>query len=81
MNKDRNFDDIAHKFAKNIYGSDKGGIRQTIVWQDMETILAENNAKSEPLTVLDAVVELDKFLSKLQNVVIQLRYVIFLQKC
>ncbi|KAB2824637.1 tRNA uridine 5-oxyacetic acid(34) methyltransferase CmoM [Aliivibrio finisterrensis] len=54
MNKDRNFDDIAHKFAKNIYGSDKGGIRQTIVWQDMETILAENNAKSEPLTVLDA---------------------------
>ncbi|MGR6837708.1 tRNA uridine 5-oxyacetic acid(34) methyltransferase CmoM [Aliivibrio wodanis] len=54
MNKDRNFDDIAHKFAKNIYGSDKGEIRQTIVWQDMETILVNNQANSAPLTVLDA---------------------------
>ena len=54
MNKDRNFDDIAHKFAKNIYGSDKGEIRQTIVWQDMETILANSKASSAPLTVLDA---------------------------
>ncbi|TKG03455.1 tRNA uridine 5-oxyacetic acid(34) methyltransferase CmoM, partial [Vibrio lentus] len=26
MTEDRNFDDIAHKFAKNIYGSDKGEI-------------------------------------------------------
>ncbi|MGI1899327.1 tRNA uridine 5-oxyacetic acid(34) methyltransferase CmoM, partial [Vibrio campbellii] len=24
VTEDRNFDDIAHKFAKNIYGSDKG---------------------------------------------------------
>jgi len=54
VNKDRNFDDIAHKFAKNIYGSDKGEIRQTIVWQDMETILVNNQANSAPLTVLDA---------------------------
>ena len=54
MNKDRNFDDIAHKFAKNIYGSDKGEIRQTIVWQDINTILADIKANSEPLSILDA---------------------------
>ncbi|WP_122033502.1 tRNA uridine 5-oxyacetic acid(34) methyltransferase CmoM [Aliivibrio sp. EL58] len=54
MNKDRNFDDIAHKFAKNIYGSDKGEIRQTIVWQDITTILADIKANSAPLSILDA---------------------------
>ncbi len=40
MNQDRNFDDIAHKFAKNIYGSEKGDIRQTIVWQDLQQALS-----------------------------------------
>ena len=54
MNKDRNFDDIAHKFAKNIYGSDKGEIRQTIVWQDITAILADIKANSAPLSILDA---------------------------
>ncbi|MGF1723238.1 tRNA uridine 5-oxyacetic acid(34) methyltransferase CmoM [Photobacterium nomapromontoriensis] len=53
MIKDRNFDDIAQKFATNIYGTGKGQIRQTVVWQDLEQILAriENN---KPLQVLDA---------------------------
>ncbi|WP_413110505.1 tRNA uridine 5-oxyacetic acid(34) methyltransferase CmoM [Thaumasiovibrio sp. DFM-14] len=52
MKEDRNFDDIAHKFAKNIYGSTKGEIRQAVVWQDMESLLAEHPKQS--LTVLDA---------------------------
>jgi len=39
VNQDRNFDDIAHKFAKNIYGSDKGEIRQVIVWEDLQQLL------------------------------------------
>lgn len=50
---DRNFDDIAHKFAKNIYGSGKGEIRQAVVWQDIECILAR--LRTDPsLVVLDA---------------------------
>ncbi len=49
---DRNFDDIAHKFAKNIYGSEKGDIRQVILWQDLSDILTHLSAKS--LDILDA---------------------------
>ncbi|MCW8335059.1 tRNA uridine 5-oxyacetic acid(34) methyltransferase CmoM [Vibrio paucivorans] len=54
MTEDRNFDDIAHKFAKNIYGSDKGEIRQVIVWEDLQQILERLNADEKPLSVLDA---------------------------
>lgn len=53
MQTDRNFDDIAQKFVKNIYGSDKGKIRQTVVWEDLMTALSEFTG-SEPLRVLDA---------------------------
>jgi hypothetical protein len=38
--KDRNFDDITHKFAKNIYGTTKGKIREAVVWQDIQSILS-----------------------------------------
>ncbi|HBV75858.1 MULTISPECIES: tRNA uridine 5-oxyacetic acid(34) methyltransferase CmoM [Vibrio] len=54
MKQDRNFDDIAHKFAKNIYGSDKGDIRQTIVWQDLKQALLMFDTQSSALTILDA---------------------------
>ncbi|MGX9418343.1 tRNA uridine 5-oxyacetic acid(34) methyltransferase CmoM [Vibrio sp. RC27] len=54
MTEDRNFDDIAHKFAKNIYGSDKGDIRQQIVWEDIERILSIFPDKLMPLHILDA---------------------------
>ncbi|EGU36230.1 putative metallothionein SmtA [Vibrio sp. N418] len=54
VTEDRNFDDIAHKFAKNIYGSDKGEIRQVIVWQDLEQALAKLGAETQTLQVLDA---------------------------
>ncbi|MBE4157712.1 tRNA uridine 5-oxyacetic acid(34) methyltransferase CmoM [Vibrio parahaemolyticus] len=54
MTEDRNFDDIAHKFAKNIYGSDKGELRQIIVWEDFLQILSELDASQQPLEVLDA---------------------------
>ena len=54
MNEDRNFDDIAHKFAKNIYGSGKGEIRQVIVWEDLQTILATKAPSLNSLNVLDA---------------------------
>ncbi len=39
--QDRNFDDIAEKFSRNIYGTTKGQLRQAILWQDLEPLLAE----------------------------------------
>ena len=57
VKQDRNFDDLAHKFAASIYGTAKGEIRQTVVWQDIEAILQhlqpDDNHKAA-LTVLDA---------------------------
>ncbi|OCG59953.1 methyltransferase domain-containing protein [Gilliamella sp. Fer4-1] len=54
MNKqDRNFDDISNKFAQNIYGTTKGKIREVIVWQTLEEILA-TYPPNRPLTILDA---------------------------
>ncbi len=54
VTEDRNFDDIAHKFAKNIYDSDKGGIRQVIVWEELEQLLSAVNGSRKSLHVLDA---------------------------
>lgn len=54
VTEDRNFDDIAHKFVKNIYGSGKGEIRQAVVWQDIEQILRHFDDDSRPLHILDA---------------------------
>ena len=51
--QDRNFDDITAKFAQNIYGTSKGLIREAIIWQDLEAILA-TFPPSQPLTILDA---------------------------
>ncbi|MWP49527.1 MULTISPECIES: methyltransferase domain-containing protein [unclassified Gilliamella] len=54
MNKqDRNFDDISNKFAQNIYGTTKGKIREAIVWQELEKILA-TYPTNKPITILDA---------------------------
>ncbi len=53
MKQDRNFDDIAHKFINNIYGSEKGNIRQTIVWDDLIQALSYFTP-NVPLHILDA---------------------------
>lgn len=50
--KDRNFDDIAEKFARNIYGTTKGQLRQAILWQDLDRLLVSVGDKK--LRVLDA---------------------------
>lgn len=50
---DRNFDDMSNKFTKNIYGTTKGKIREVIVWQDIEMILAKY-PQGQKLTILDA---------------------------
>ncbi|WP_340622062.1 tRNA uridine 5-oxyacetic acid(34) methyltransferase CmoM [Xenorhabdus siamensis] len=50
--RDRNFDDIADKFSRNIYGTTKGKIRQAVVWQDIKELL--NHLPQQPLRILDA---------------------------
>ncbi|EKP6525584.1 tRNA uridine 5-oxyacetic acid(34) methyltransferase CmoM [Escherichia coli] len=50
--QDRNFDDIAEKFSRNIYGTTKGQLRQAILWQDLDRVLAEMGPQK--LHVLDA---------------------------
>lgn len=50
--RDRNFDDIAEKFARNIYGTTKGRLRQAILWQDLDALL--ETLPAGPLRVLDA---------------------------
>ena len=50
--RDRNFDDIAEKFSRNIYGTTKGQLRQTILWQDLDKLLADYAGQT--LRVLDA---------------------------
>ncbi|MCL2900001.1 tRNA uridine 5-oxyacetic acid(34) methyltransferase CmoM [Brenneria tiliae] len=50
--QDRNFNDIAEKFAQNIYGTTKGQLRQAVLWQDLGGLLAQ--LPDGPLNVLDA---------------------------
>ncbi|QTL38668.1 tRNA uridine 5-oxyacetic acid(34) methyltransferase CmoM [Xenorhabdus budapestensis] len=50
--RDRNFDDIADKFSRNIYGTTKGKIRQAVVWQDIKELL--KHLPQRPLRILDA---------------------------
>ncbi len=53
VTEDKNFDDIAHKFVKNIYGSGKGEIRQAVIWHDIEQML-QCFPPDQPLHILDA---------------------------
>lgn len=50
--QDRNFDDMAEKFTRNIYGTTKGKIRQVILWQDLQQLLTQLPPRS--LQILDA---------------------------
>lgn len=49
---DKNFDKLAQKFAKNIYGTPKGEIRAAILWRDLQQTLAQFGNKK--LRILDA---------------------------
>lgn len=50
--QDRNFDDLAKKFSKNIYGTTKGRIRQAILWDELNALLP--TLPEGPLQILDA---------------------------
>lgn len=50
--QDKNFDSLASKFAKNIYGTPKGEIRAAVVWRDITEALSHFNGQK--LRILDA---------------------------
>ncbi|MFZ4832685.1 tRNA uridine 5-oxyacetic acid(34) methyltransferase CmoM [Rouxiella sp. Mn2063] len=50
--QDRNFDDMAEKFSRNIYGTTKGRIRQAVLGQDLRELLS--TLPQRPLRILDA---------------------------
>lgn len=60
---DRNFDDLAHRFSHNVYGSDKGELRLAVIQRDFQQHLGlelSRESKQDkpkpprPLRVLDA---------------------------
>ncbi|QYJ79261.1 methyltransferase domain-containing protein [Shewanella acanthi] len=50
--QDKNFDKLAQKFAKNIYGTPKGEIRAAVLWRDISPALAQFG--EQKLRILDA---------------------------
>ncbi len=51
--RDRNFDPLAERFKKNIYGSDKGKIRLAVLWQHLITQMPQL-VDGPRLRILDA---------------------------
>lgn len=56
MDVDRNFDDLAPRFARNIYGGLKGAIRLAVIEKDFAEVYpcANTSAGATPLRILDA---------------------------
>jgi tRNA 5-carboxymethoxyuridine methyltransferase len=52
MNGDRNFDDLAERFQRKVYGSLKGDIRLAVIWRDIEEQCPDIYG-DKPLRVLD----------------------------
>lgn len=50
--QDKNFDALAGKFAKNIYGTPKGEVRAAVLWRDLSQAMAQ--LPKGPLRILDA---------------------------
>lgn len=49
---DRNFDDLADRFERKVYGGLKGEIRLAVIWRDLQTLVPEINS-SKKLRILD----------------------------
>ena len=52
MSNDRNFDDLAERFQRKVYGGLKGDIRLAVLWRDLETQLPQIHGGAS-LRVLD----------------------------
>ncbi len=53
MAGDRNFDDLAHRFARNVYDSLKGQIRLAVISRDLQALVPQLYT-NKPLRILDA---------------------------
>jgi len=51
VSQDRNFDDLAERFRRKVYGGLKGEIRLAVLWRDLEEVVLSQSAP--PLRVLD----------------------------
>ncbi len=54
LDQDRNFDDMAKRFKRNVYDRLKGGIRLAVLRRDFEAFMPELFHPSRPFKVLDA---------------------------
>ena len=52
--QDRNFDDLAGRFKKNIYGGLKGAVRLAVLQRDFSECIPHVLAATTPLRILDA---------------------------
>ncbi|MEH6601596.1 methyltransferase domain-containing protein, partial [Pseudoalteromonas sp.] len=52
MSDDRNFDDLAERFQRKVYGGLKGDIRLAVLWRDLEEQVPQIHG-DKPLRVLD----------------------------
>ena len=51
MTQDRNFDDLAERFQRKVYGGLKGDIRLAVLWRDLDQLVLSR--ATSPLRVLD----------------------------
>ncbi|MEX1031757.1 MAG: methyltransferase domain-containing protein [Cellvibrionaceae bacterium] len=51
---DRNFDDLAQRFQRNVYASLKGNIRLRVLQRDFEEYLPAHDGAAKPWRILDA---------------------------
>lgn len=65
--QDRNFDGLAEHFKKKIYGSYKGEIRLTLLWEDLESSVLNGLSAGERLSVLDVGGGIGQISAKLAN--------------
>lgn len=65
MCQDRNFDDLADRFRRNVYGSLKGRIRLSVLERDFREIIPEYFCNSRHKSVLDVAAGEARFSSKL----------------
>jgi S-adenosylmethionine-dependent methyltransferase len=52
ITEDRNFDDLADKFARKVYGELKGDIRLAVIWRDLLAAVPRLE-QSKPVRILD----------------------------
>lgn len=63
---DRNFDDLAEKFNRKIYGGLKGDIRLAVIWRDLNGFI-NNRKSSKPLNIIDIGAGLGQFAIRLSE--------------